>query len=216
MVQTLIKILDDCLISIQGDINNINNDIKFTLELEYDNKLNYLDLIIRITRGLVFDIFRKHSQPYHVISSHSNHPMQQELSAIHCYINKLLNIPVWDHNYVKELNIIKQIAYNNNYYPALENRIIKKIKYREIDSEDTLEQSPWLLKNILHCLVCIIFCIGKIFNHFVNANLSYCNNNSLANFHVIQRIWNSNYPKGNFQIVMQLTLDVPSDNSQYP
>jgi hypothetical protein len=46
---------------VQKSFSNITRGLNFNLELEKDNKLNFLDLILRKTANkLSFDIYRKH------------------------------------------------------------------------------------------------------------------------------------------------------------
>lgn len=101
-------------------INHLHPKIKFTLEVEENNTINFLD--IKITRNdntLKFGIFRKPSQTDHVIPEDSNHHPQHKMAAFRCYVHRLLTIPLSDASYQTELNIIKQIAVNNGYEPEI-------------------------------------------------------------------------------------------------
>lgn len=140
------RYVDDCLCFLDCDqqgaerlltkINNIHPKIAFTLEIENNKKLNFLDLTIhKNEQNLKFSIYRKPTQTDHVIPDQSNHPQQHKMAAFHCYINRLLNFPLSKEDYNSEVNILKQIAHNNNYEPDLIPKLIEKTKYKRIRKE---------------------------------------------------------------------------------
>lgn len=113
-------------------INNLHHRIKFTIELEENNSINFLDLTISKTQNrLTFSIFHKPTHTDMVIPNCSLHPYKYKLAAFHCYTHRLLNIPLSQENYEKELNIIKQIAFNNGYDPKLIDNLIKQKLYNK-------------------------------------------------------------------------------------
>ncbi|XP_050511970.1 uncharacterized protein LOC126888016 [Diabrotica virgifera virgifera] len=131
------RYVDDILAFIEGPtntpnhilslINGLHPSIKFTLETEINNSINFLDLTIEKTPSkLEFSIFRKPTQTDHIIPNSSNHPYQQKMSAFHCYIHRLLNIPMSKDNYNNEVSILKQLAVNNGYSPLIIDNIIRK------------------------------------------------------------------------------------------
>ncbi|XP_074039195.1 uncharacterized protein [Leptinotarsa decemlineata] len=135
------RYVDDCLVFIDGNsivahdilnsLNNLHPKIKFTLEIEQDNKLNFLDLTITKTYNkLDFSIYRKPTQTDHVIPFNSFHPMQHKLASFNCYVNRLLNTPLSPSNFNLELNTLKQIAVNNGYQPYIIHKLISEFKLR--------------------------------------------------------------------------------------
>ena len=129
------RYVDDCLCILNCDahgaenllnkLNNIHPKISFTLEVESNQKINFLDLTITKTfEKLEFSIYRKPTQTDHLIPYHSNHPQQHKMASFHCYINRLLNIPLSTEYYKKLINILKQLAYNNGYDPNLIHTLI--------------------------------------------------------------------------------------------
>lgn len=140
------RYVDDCLVFLNCDeiqaqqlldkINIIHPNIKFTLEIEQNNKINFLDLTIIKSQSLLeFAIYRKPTQTDHTIPNHSNHPHQHKFASFHCYINRLLNIPLSISNYNKEVNILKQIAFNNDFDPSIVNTLITKIKFNRLKKQ---------------------------------------------------------------------------------
>ncbi|XP_072381211.1 uncharacterized protein [Diabrotica undecimpunctata] len=131
------RYVDDCLVFISGNsnsadlllskINQIHPNIKFTMELESSQSINFLDLTItRLNDHFDFSIYRKPTQTDHIIPLSSNHPMSHKYAAFHSYIHRLETIPLSQSNYQTELNILKQIASNNGYDPNLINKLINK------------------------------------------------------------------------------------------
>ena len=57
------------------------------------------------------------------------------MASFHCYINRLLNIPLSTENYKKEINILKQLAYNSGYDPNLIHTLIKKTKIKKLKKQ---------------------------------------------------------------------------------
>ncbi|CAK1596620.1 unnamed protein product [Parnassius mnemosyne] len=108
-------------------INRVHDKIKFKLELEQDCSLNFLDLTItRKESSHVFQIYRKPTHTDTVIPASSCHPWQHKVAAFYCYINRLFTVPLSKENYLKELNIIYQIAVSNGFSKNLINNLIKK------------------------------------------------------------------------------------------
>ncbi|XP_050515797.1 uncharacterized protein LOC126890693 [Diabrotica virgifera virgifera] len=133
------RFVDDCLVFIAGNpdsaqqlllkINQIHPNIKFTMELESSQSINFLDLSIsRLNDQFNFGIFRKPTQTDHVIHFSSNHPLSHKLAAFRSFIHRLFSIPMPTDSFNNELNIIKQIAVNNGYDPSI---IVKLIRKRE-------------------------------------------------------------------------------------
>lgn len=106
-------------------INNIHPNIKFTIEEEINNSINFLDLqISKINHKHEFSIFHKPSHTDITIHSSSTHPIQHKLAAFHSMVHRLLNIPMSPSNYLSELNIIKQIAVNNGFNPNIIDKLL--------------------------------------------------------------------------------------------
>ena len=164
-------------------INSLHRNIKFTVELETDSTINFLDLTIRRENNRhVFSIFHKPSHTDIVIHNSSCHPIQHKLAAFHSMIHRLVTLPLNKVNFTKELNIIKQIAINNGYNPDLIDQILRKKSYKKainlvfphnINSSNSFK----LITFIGHPSKMI----GKFLNKF-NINVAYKTNNTLGKF----------------------------------
>jgi len=116
---------------ITQEINKIHNKIKFTVEEETNNKLNYLDLTIsKTTTKLEFSIYRKPTQTNLIIPNSSNHPPQQKMAAFNSLIYRMLRLPLNDTNKAIEREIIQQIATDNGYSIKTINKLENKIKQK--------------------------------------------------------------------------------------
>lgn len=108
-------------------INNIHPNIKFTMEVEQNKQINFLDLTIQNNKGIhSFKIFHKPSHTDTVIHNSSSHPYPHKMAAFNSMIHRLLNVPLSEVDFKYELNLIKQIAVNNGYNPQLINNIYNK------------------------------------------------------------------------------------------
>lgn len=118
------------------------------MEPEYDNKINFLDLTItRKDKELEFNIFRKQTTTDIAIHNDSHHPIEQKMSVFRSLIDRLLNVPLKNEDYICELNIIKQIAINNGYKHTFIDKMLKKHKKRLLNKKEAI-QAKHLKHNI--------------------------------------------------------------------
>jgi hypothetical protein len=96
--------------------NNIHNNIQFTLEKENDNKLNFLDITVhRLHSKLEYKIFCKPNSTSTIIHSTSCHPVEHKTMDFDFLFNRLNTYPLNKTNKNLEVQIINQIAQENNY-----------------------------------------------------------------------------------------------------
>jgi hypothetical protein len=108
-------------------LNSQCKNIQFTCEKERNNSLNFLDITILTTnKGYEFSIHRKETTTDHVIPSDSRHHPSQKMAAFHFMLNRLLNIPLSQYNFDKELNTVKTIAVNNGYNKSVIQKMLDK------------------------------------------------------------------------------------------
>ena len=86
--------------SLLMDLNNRHKNIEFTVEIEKDGKLPFLDIMV--DRNLSFGIYRKPTHTQRIIPSTSNHNFQQKMAPLHSMIHRLLSIPMAEDNYKNE------------------------------------------------------------------------------------------------------------------
>ncbi|XP_072375519.1 uncharacterized protein [Diabrotica undecimpunctata] len=188
------RYVDDCLVFIRGNsntafsllntINNIHPNIKFTMELESNFSINFLDLSInRINNVFDYSIYRKPTQTDHVIHFNSNHPISHKLSAFNSFIHRLETIPLSNTNYIQELNIIKQIAFNNGYNPDIIHKLIYKKKRKLLQQSayhNITSDSPSYFSLPFHCPTLSESIKNTILNSVENIKISFKVNNKLS------------------------------------
>jgi len=106
--------------------NSLHPKIKFTSELEEDNKINFLDLTLhRLPTGVFASIYRKPTAFGNLIHFESCHPLEHKLAGINYLVNRIAVYPIPESEKEKETRISQQIA-NNNRYPHID--IAKLVK----------------------------------------------------------------------------------------
>ena len=91
-VDDILLIYNKRLIDIEDVLSSSNSfcpSLKFTLEREKDNKLNFLDITIEKTNtGFSYNIYRKATTTDTIIPMDSNHPLEHKMAAIRYLINR--------------------------------------------------------------------------------------------------------------------------------
>ena len=115
--------------------------MQFTLEVEIENKLPFLDvLIIRNADKLDFTIYRKSTQNNRYLHFNSNHPPQVKRAVVTFLIDRALNI--CSDSYINaEINFIRNILFGNGYPIPFVNKIInRRIKRHSCKIEEDISQ----------------------------------------------------------------------------
>lgn len=135
------RYVDDTIILFNGNarqlnilnnfLNSIHRNIKFTLEVEDNNSINFLDLnIMKKDNRLKFNIYRKPTMTDQTIHASSHHPQSQKYAAYNSYVHRLLTIPMDQVDYNNEVTTIKHIAVANGYDSSIVDGLIHKHKLR--------------------------------------------------------------------------------------
>jgi hypothetical protein len=119
----------DCFLNL---LNAQHQKISFTMEIESNKSLNFLDLNISIKNNRHhFAVFRKPCSTDNIIPADSCHSTSQKLSAFHSLLYRLVYLPLSTEEFNQELNIIKSMAitngYNVNIVDKLLNNKLKKL-----------------------------------------------------------------------------------------
>jgi hypothetical protein len=152
--------------------NNINPNIKFTMEKEKDNKLNFLDITIQKDQGkLKFGIYRKPTTTDTIIPHDSCHPPEQKLAAIRHLMNRMNKYELDDESMEQEKAIIKQIITTNKY----DKRILENTKTTKPKNAKKPQHTKWAT---------LSYCgkeskqIAKLFKD-TSINISFTTNNTI-------------------------------------
>ena len=99
---------------ILDQFNNLTPHLNFTLELERDSKLNFLDISLTKTSNRIsYKIYRKPTTTDTIIPKDSCHPREHKMAAIRYFVNRAHTYDLDAENKKIELNTIKQIVHNN-------------------------------------------------------------------------------------------------------
>ena len=149
------RYVDDILIIYNNNHDNTNNiltafnkihpKLKFTVESEINNEINYLDLTIkRYNNSLQYSIYRKPTTSKLSINSQSIQPSSHKFANFRFLLNRLNNIPLTKKHYKIELDNILEVARYNNYpsykIHQMNYSIKNKINLRKITTLTSKEQ----------------------------------------------------------------------------
>jgi hypothetical protein len=122
-VDDILLIYDDMMTDIDVTLdkfNNIIDGLKFTIEREHNNSINFLDITVsKETNKFNINIFRKPTTTDTIIPNDSNHPIEQKMAAIRYYANRIQTYSLGPVAKTQETNTIKQILQNNKYNPEI-------------------------------------------------------------------------------------------------
>ena len=97
--------------NILQEINQLHNNIKFTIEKEKNRQINYLDLTLKIENNEIkYNIYRKPTQSNLAIENNSNFPNQHKYAIFYSLIYRMLKIPLNTQDRQTERQIIHQIG----------------------------------------------------------------------------------------------------------
>jgi len=101
---------------ITNEFNSLHPNLKFTTELETNNKLNYLDITIhRTPTGWKTSIYRIPTFTDSIIPYSCNHLAQNKCGAIRYLYNRLHTYNLHGREYRTEENTIHNIMFNNTF-----------------------------------------------------------------------------------------------------
>jgi hypothetical protein len=105
----ILLIYDTQTTNINNTLNEfymINPKIKFRMEEEQNNKINYLDTtIIKTHNGLHMGLYRKPTTTDHIIHNDSCHSYRHKKAAINYLINRMNKYPLTHTNISQEKTI---------------------------------------------------------------------------------------------------------------
>ncbi|XP_075160352.1 uncharacterized protein LOC142233335 [Haematobia irritans] len=109
-------------------LNSFHNNIRFTMELEQNQKLPYLDLLITKDEGkLKMDWYQKNTASGRIMNYFSNHPKRIIINTAKNLIHRVLSIS--DHQFQqKNKKKLQDILENNNFPSNLIKSLIAEYK----------------------------------------------------------------------------------------
>nr|XP_021206294.2 uncharacterized protein LOC110385892 [Bombyx mori] len=128
--------VDDTIAAIpESEVNNIlelfnsfDNNIQFTMEVEKDDSLSFLDVLVKRSNDkLITDWFVKPISSGRLLNWNSNHPRSQKIGMIKGLLDRMTKLSSKDF-YEVNFNKIRNILLNNNYEMPLVDSVINKFK----------------------------------------------------------------------------------------
>ena len=124
-------------------LNEIRPTIKFTMELEKDGSLPFLDtnLTRREDRTLNVTVFRKRTHTDRYLHFNSHHPASAKRAAIRSLFDRTRNITLWKEDLRKEEHLT--ITFRQNGYPLPFIRAISSSMQKpSAPPEEELDEEP--------------------------------------------------------------------------
>jgi len=110
------------IMEVFNSFNKLLPTMKFTIEKEMDNMINFLDITIMTEcDGLTFDIYRKPTTTDCSIPYDSCHLTEHKLAAVRYLTNRMNTYWLNSANREKERNTIKHILQNSKYETSIMN-----------------------------------------------------------------------------------------------
>jgi hypothetical protein len=131
------RYVDDILAIVEKDsdqkllseLNSQHTALKFTVELEKEDSISFLDLWIKKNGdGFVFDIFRKPTDAPLCIPADSYHPWKHKIAAFESAIFRMWNFPLGNEQREKEMKYLREMARLNGYKRSIIDNLNEKYK----------------------------------------------------------------------------------------
>ena len=106
-------------------LNDKHPNIKFTLELETNNRLPFLDVLLDKSENLVTSIYRKKTFSGVLTNYFSFTPMRYKIGLVKCLIDRVFKVNNTWVGFDKDLKEIFKILKRNAYPEQLINKITK-------------------------------------------------------------------------------------------
>lgn len=137
-----VRYVDDVFCLVDGDkideglriLNSQQSSLQFTLEVEKEGKLPFLDLLLfREEDKIKVDIFRKPTSTDVYIHQSAFNPTEHKLAVFRYLTNRLINTPLNDSHFKKESAKIVEIAKKNGFPTKMVTNMISKSKYQKTE-----------------------------------------------------------------------------------
>ena len=136
-------------------LNSVNEQIQFTVEVEENNKLSFLDTVTTRQNGRIrVDVFRKKTHTDKYLDFTSNHPLQHKQSVVNTLLDRADKIPSTNRGKRKErkhvINVLKDNGYPLEFIRSCENkRRHQNKKLRSHNNENAMQNAAGPPKRIV-------------------------------------------------------------------
>lgn len=123
-------------------INCVHRNIRFTMEIEENGRLPFLDLEVKRREGKIeLGIYRKPTSTQRFIPNESNHHDRHKTAAFRTMIHRLYSIAMKEEDFNKEAEYIKDTARKNGYSETMIKRLmVKEAKRNRRNKLTTLQR----------------------------------------------------------------------------
>lgn len=155
----LVKYVDDTLAFLPKEemenffnlLNGEHREIKFTVEVEEDKKIPYLDMMIQRTKELqiITNYYQKETSKNRLLNFNSEHPSTQKTGMAYGTISRILTLTS-DINRNTAIDKIYNILTMNNYPHNLIKRLINKFedKNKNKDKRQDNDKEKWIYRSL--------------------------------------------------------------------
>lgn len=157
---TILCIHKDNLNLIIDTFNSYNNNIQFTFETQDNEKINFLDVTLKINNSqkIICNWYQKPISSGRLINYYSGHPVQQKVNIVYNLVDRAILL---SHSSFHNTNLakLKQILLNNDYPLDFIKKHVKirlnSIKFRNNNNKNSVNPYSHLYKLIPK--ICIPF-----------------------------------------------------------
>ena len=127
-------------------LNSINEQIQFTVGMEENNKLSFLDTVTTRQDGRIkVDVFRKKTHTDKYLNFTSNHPPQHKRSVVNTLLDRADKIPSTNRGKRKErkhvINVLKDNGYPLEFIRSCENKRRRQNKKLSSQNNENVTQN---------------------------------------------------------------------------
>jgi hypothetical protein len=111
-------------------LNSYDDNIQFTVEMEKDGSLPFLDtqLTRRRDGSIALTVYRKPTHTGQHLHWDSNHPFEHKASVVHSLVSRAFTHCSTAGSRKKELNVVRAELQSNAYPDAVVNRMVTKVR----------------------------------------------------------------------------------------
>ncbi|XP_075150333.1 uncharacterized protein LOC142224448 [Haematobia irritans] len=162
-------------------LNEFHKSISFTMEIETDNKLPYLDILLIKENGkLITDWYQKDTASGRIMNFFSNHPRSMLINTAKNLVNRVLTIS--DNKFHKNnRKKLQNILQENNFPPKLIKELISS--YKPYLDKENIEKEPKIYRSLSY--------VKGISERITNSNIVDKNKVNIAhkNYNTLKNIF---------------------------
>ncbi|CAD6208583.1 GSCOCG00010569001-RA-CDS [Cotesia congregata] len=177
---TITAIPKDKVSTVLDIFNSINKKIQFTMEMEKNNQLPFLDVMIirKDDNSILTSWYVKPTSSGRCLNYYSNHPLSQKISIIKGFMFRSLSLSS-EQFHIENLGKVEKLLKNNNYPTGLIHTIFKNYKRDKTIQDNKLEIKKFIRFSFINTISNQINkCFNKtniklVFNNLVKLSSIY-------------------------------------------